>query len=108
MNDIKIKTNDIYLIFKWSDVNESIILSINAEEIHTYKNLMCYLDQKNKEFKLWIIFEIIDETIDVFANVNFESSYDYDDFVDKIDFFVKKIVASSQKKDKKRQLQKSK
>jgi hypothetical protein len=44
MNDIKIKTNDIYLISKWSDVNESIMLSINAEKIHTYENLMCYLD----------------------------------------------------------------
>jgi hypothetical protein len=108
VNDIKVKANDIYLISKWSDVNESIMLLINAEEVHTYDDLMCYLDHKNREFKLWIIFEIIDEIIDVLANVNLESSYEYDDFVDKIDSFVKKIVASSQKKDKKKQLQKSK
>jgi hypothetical protein len=108
MNDIKVKANDIYLISKWSDVNESIMLSINAEKIHMYDDLMCYLDQKNKESKLWIIFEVIDETIDVLANVNFESSYEYDDFVDKVDSFVKKIVASFQKKDKEKTVAKVK
>jgi hypothetical protein len=107
-NDIKIKANDIYLISKWSDINESIMLSINAEKIHTYENLMCYLDQKSREFRLWIIFEVIDEIIDMFTNVNLESSYEYDDFVDKVDFFVKKIVALSQKKNKEKTIAKIK
>jgi hypothetical protein len=108
VNDIKVKANDIYLISKWSDVNELIMLSISAEKIHTYDNLMCYFDQKDKESKLWIIFEVIDETIDVLANVNLESSYEYDDFVDKVDFFVKKIVVSFQKKDKEKTIAKVK
>jgi hypothetical protein len=108
VNDIKVKANDIYLISKWSDVNESIMLSTSAEKVHTYDDLMCYLDQKDKKSKLWIIFEVIDETIDVFANVNFESSYEYDDFVDKVDSFVKKIVASFQKKDKEKTIAKIK
>jgi hypothetical protein len=108
VNDIKIKANDIYLISKWSDVNESIMLSINAKKIHTYEDLMCYFNPKNKKSKLWIIFEVIDEIIDVLANVNFESLYEYDDFVDKVDFFVKKIVVSFQKKDKKKTVAKIK
>ncbi len=78
MNAIKVKTNEIYLISKWSDINELIIWSINAKQINTYENLICHFDHKDKEFKLWIISEIINETGDLLTNDS-SSSYEYDD-----------------------------
>ncbi len=102
MNAVKIKKNNIFLISKWSDFNDSIMLFINIEQINLYEDLICYLNQKNKEFKLWIIFEIITEIVEAFVIENVASSYKYDDSTDKFDFFVKKFFASFLKKEKRK------
>ncbi len=105
MNAIKAKTNEIYLISKWSDINESIMLSISAKQVNTYEDLICHLNHKDKEFRLWVIFEIINETVDLLTK-NSSSSYEYDDSVDKLDSSAKRLIASSQKKDKEKTIQK--
>jgi hypothetical protein len=108
INAVKIKTNDIYLISRWNDLNESIILFISVEQINSYEDLICYLDQKDKEFKLWIIFEIVIEIVEAFVIEDVVSSYEYDDSTDKLDFFVKKFFASSLKRKKKKAILKIK
>jgi hypothetical protein len=105
---MKIKANDIYLISRWSDLNESIMLFINAEQINSYEDLICYFDQKNKESKLWIIFEIVIEIVEALVIEDVASSYEYDDSTDKLDSFVKKFFASSLKKEKKKAILKIK
>ncbi len=108
MNAVKIKANDIYLISRWNNLNESIMLFINVEQINSYEDLICYLDQKNKKFKLWIIFEIINEIIETLVIENLASSYDYDDSTNKLDFIMKKLFASFSKKEKRKAVSKIK
>jgi hypothetical protein len=81
------------------------MLFISAEQINSYENLICYLDQKNKKFKLWIIFEIVTEIVEAFVIEDVASSYEYDDSTDKLDSFVKKFFASFLKKKKKSNFQ---
>jgi hypothetical protein len=78
------------------------MLFISVEQINSYEDLISYLDQKNEEFKLWIIFEIINEIVEAFVIKNVASSYEYDDSTDKFDSFVKKFFASSLKKEKRK------
>ena len=57
----------IYLTTKWIDIFESTLLFTNVEKVATYEKLLKYFDMKNKNLKLWIIFEIIENVVDVFA-----------------------------------------
>jgi hypothetical protein len=57
---------------------------------------------KDKNFRLWIIFEIINEIVEAFVIEDVASSYEYDDSTDKLDSFVKKFFASSLKREKRK------